>query len=398
MLVDFSVANFGPFRERATISMVPSALSDKEGAVIDSCGFKGGLLKVAVVFGPNASGKSFFFDAVRCLKEVVSTIRPEDSEMPGYSPFRLSSECLSAPVEMEIRLVADGTLYDYSVAFVRDRIVSESLSHSPNGRVARVFSRGAAGDHMSPQIAERLTGASSYLYLAASYNDSVCNKVLKEISGIEVIRQPSDRSLSASYYAAAGDPDIRAMMESALDAADLGIRGFVGEERMLPAHSQTGVPRKSMDLQFIHSFDEADVDEGMLSFPFDIESSGTLELFAVMGPIAAALKDGGTVLIDEFGSDLHPMLTRWVVDLFNNEENDNGAQLLVNTHDMGLMDVDGFMRRDEIWFTRKDRRRGSCSLFSLSDFKGVRKGSDVRKDYLWGRYDGVPVVVGVRKL
>ena len=114
--------------------------------------------------------------------------------------------------------------------------------------------------------------------------------------------------------------------------------------------------------------------------------------------IADALKNGRAVVIDEFGSDLHPMLTRWIVNLFNGMENDAGAQLIVNTHDIGLMDIDGFLRRDEIWFTDKNRRNGSSALFSLSDINGVKKRSNVRKDYLMGRFDGIPAVIGVRKL
>ena len=385
MIVDFTIANYGPFRDKAVLSMVPSAMTDREDAIAPSAAIKSGLLKTAVIFGANASGKSYILEALADLREIVSSARPEGTEIPGYRPFRLSRKTLESPVEFGIRLEIGGIIYDYRISFLKDRIVSERLSYSPKGRSVPVFIRGSPDECMESAIAERLTCSSSYLFVAAGYNDHVCNTVFKEIRSIHIIRQPSDGSVNDSYYAAAKDPEIRSMMEAALDAADLGIKGFVGEERTVPGKERSG---KYLELRFLHSY--ADAEKDLLSFPHDIESNGTLEMFTVMGPISDALKNGRTVAIDEFGSDLHPMLTRWIVNLFNGKENDTGAQLIVNTHDIGLMDIDGFLRRDEIWFTDKNRRDGSSSLFSLSDINGVKKGSNVRKDYLMGRFDGIP--------
>ncbi len=117
-----------------------------------------------------------------------------------------------------------------------------------------------------------------------------------------------------------------------------------------------------------------------------------------MGPISSALKDGGTVIIDEFGSDLHPLLSRWLVGLFNTEANTNGAQLIANTHDISLMDIRELFRRDQIWFTSKDRGNGEATLYSLAQIKGIRKKSDIRDDYLMGRFSAIPSVIGVSKL
>ncbi len=83
-------------------------------------------------------------------------------------------------------------------------------------------------------------------------------------------------------------------------------------------------------------------------------------------------------------------MTRWIVNLFNKDSNDNGAQLLINTHDISLMDIKELFRRDQIWFCNKDRKDGSSEIYSLADFKGVLKNSDIRQDYLMGRYDAIP--------
>ncbi len=399
MIIDFTFANYGPFRDSATLSMIPSAMTDRADAISSSTALKTGILKTAVVFGANASGKSYIFEALADLRDIVSAVRPNGMKVPGYRPFRLSRRHLEMPVDFRIRLDIGGTLYDYSISFTDRGILSERLSHSPRGRSVVVFSRGGEEERMDPMISGRLTDSSSYLYVAAGYNDAACNAVLQEILSIHIY-QHSDGAIYDSYFAASGDAEIKEMMESALDAADLGIKGFAGEKRAAPrtASNSADAAKDGIEIQFIHSFEDSDVDESMLSFPSDIESNGTLELFAIMGPISDALKNGRTVVIDEFGSDLHPVLTRWIVGLFNCAENQSGAQLIVNTHDLGLMDIDGFLRRDEVWFTEKNRRDGSSALYSLADIRGVKKGSLLRKDYLMGRYDGIPAIVGVRKL
>ena len=373
--------------------------SDPEDGVLRVGSLNHGILKSAAVFGPNSSGKSYLFEAVESLQKIVRAGR--DGPMPEYFPFRLSDKCLNAPTEMTLELLVDGIVYRYSIKYGADGVVSESLYHSPNGKRIPAFLRGEAGEKMDPVVRDRLTASTAYLAIAPGYNYPICNMVLREIQNIIVIHQSYDRFVEESYRIAMRDPEIKEMMESGLDAADL-VTGFFGEEHTMPGRrpnsSDTGYGMTYIDIQLVHDFKEADVDSRMLTFPLDIESNGTVEMFSMMGPVAKALKEGKTLLIDEFGSNLHPMLTRWIMGLFNYESNVNGAQLVVNTHDLGLMDITDVFRRDQIWFTNKDRFSGKCELYALSDFKGVRKGSDIRNDYLYGRYDAVPHVIGVRKL
>lgn len=98
------------------------------------------------------------------------------------------------------------------------------------------------------------------------------------------------------------------------------------------------------------------------------------------------------VLFDEFGSSLHTAISRWIIGQFSAPSNPNGAQLLINTHDLMLMDTEMLFRRDQIYFTNKDRGTGAAELYSLSDFKGVRKDLDVLKSYLSGRFDAIPEI------
>lgn len=393
MLVDFSVRNFGPFRDRAVLSMEPAAISDGMYAIRDTPAIRGGLLKAAAVFGPNASGKSFLFDALGSLRNIIGELRPEGGEVPGYIPFALSEDALKEPVSLGMRLVIDGVLYDYSLSYDDVSIVSESLYHSPNGRRALVFRRGIEERNIDPDVMAHLTASTPYLFVAAGLNDALCNRVLQAIMSISIVYPGHRQDVIRSFNLSQKDPEVKRMMLSALDAADLGINDFTGT--FVPKSDSAVKEMHNMaDIRMVHGFG----DVGDQAFPIGMESDGTVEMFSIMGPVGMALKNGGTVLIDGFGSELHPLLTRWLVGLFNSEANTNGAQLIVNTHDIALLDIRELFRRDQIWFVNKDRTSGASALYSLSQVKGVRKGSEIRGDYLMGRFDAVPSVVRVQKL
>ena len=402
MLVKLSIENYGPYKDRTILNMEATHLSDSPEAYIEFDRPNRRVLKCASLFGANASGKSYLFDAIGTLQSILSMIRPEGALIPGYIPFRLSKKSLTSPSNIEVELLIDGDPYKYSVSYTSDGIVEESLYHSPNGRSVPYFIRGKRDEGMDNAIKKRLTGSSAYLTVASGYNDSICNKVLKEIMNIMLIHLTDELSISRTMKYSKSNERIKEKILNALYAADLGISDFTGEEMRSKSIDRTTTYEDSdtsyADIRFVHQFDETDVDKDLMSFPIRIESNGTVEMFALMGPIAKALDEGRTVFIDEFGSDLHPSLTRWIVNLFNTSANNNGAQLLINTHDISLMDIRGLYRRDQIWFCNKDRKTGSSEIYCLADFKGVLKNSDIRRDYLLGRFDAIPFVIERRSL
>jgi len=280
---------------------------------------------------------------------------------------------------MRIRLFSDGVLYRYSISFCKNGIAEESLYYKPNGRTRLVFARGTDREVLDGSISSRTTSSSAYLTVAASFNDAIATKVLKEISGINVLMSGDTVYLKDTYQLSMRDDKLKRMVLRAFDAADLGIVDF------------RTVDGEGTDIVFRHEMNGIDAQE--MDFPSSMESKGTNRMFSLIGPVAKALRDGGTVLIDGFGSDLHPFLTRWVVSLFNSSENSSGAQLIVNTHDLSLMDIRDVFRRDQIWFTNKDRGSGASVLYPLSYFKGVRKNSDILHDYIAGRFDAIPYII-----
>ena len=136
------------------------------------------------------------------------------------------------------------------------------------------------------------------------------------------------------------------------------------------------------------------------ALPFYLESNGTRKMFHLFDFFMDALKNGMVLFVDELDAKLHPLLTRYIINLFHNSEKNIGnGQLIYSTHDTVNLNKETF-RRDEIWFVEKDKN-GVSELYSLSDYiiedengnaKKVRNDATYNKDYLTGRYGAIPVL------
>lgn len=125
---------------------------------------------------------------------------------------------------------------------------------------------------------------------------------------------------------------------------------------------------------------------------FSDQSAGTRSWLSLLGPAFDCLKIGGTLLVDEINSSLHPQLTARLVEVFQAEEtNPRGAQLIFTTHDATLLGPvlgDDTLARDQIWFVEKDGTKAT-SLFSLTDFHPRKEENNARR-YLGDSYGAVP--------
>ena len=138
------------------------------------------------------------------------------------------------------------------------------------------------------------------------------------------------------------------------------------------------------------------------ALPLELESNGTRKMFHLFDFFMDALRNGMVLFIDELDAKLHPLLTRYIINLFHNGETNIGnGQLIYSTHDTVNLNKDTF-RRDEIWFTEKNRD-GVSEMYALSDYileeeennktgKKVRNDATYNKDYLTGRYGAIPVL------
>jgi hypothetical protein len=118
------------------------------------------------------------------------------------------------------------------------------------------------------------------------------------------------------------------------------------------------------------------------------ESDGTQKLFAFIGPWLDSLEKGHVLLIDELHDNFHPLMVKFLVDLFHNTAtNKTNAQLIFTTHETSILSQDVF-RRDQIWFCEKQNK--ATVLYSLVEFKPRKGVTDLEKAYLSGRYGALP--------
>ena len=411
MLVEFTVENYGPFREVATLDLRKTSGNELPDNTVKCDAVKGDLLRGAIIYGKNASGKSYLLKAVAILSRLVSAVPAPNMPIPFYNPFRLSKDTVSAPTCMALTFEYEGIGYKYSIAFDSKAILEESLQHNPNGRMACVFKRigqkttvsKAMQKEFSPFVNMAAPNA-PFLTVAAQFNNELCRKVHYFITkNLIVIGDDTSGLMDNVIAAVANSSHYKDHIVNAMNIADFGISDIVGEVGKVDLESaQPGVKDLMMTfglkeipeakLSMIHRYKKADVDGALLEFPSVLESTGTLEMFSIMGPVVDALEHGKVLLIDEFGSHLHTELSRWIINQFKTPNNPNDAQLVVNSHDLLLMDTDVLFRRDQIWFADKDIDTGMASVYSLSDFTGVRRDMDVMKSYLAGRFGALPFI------
>ena len=184
------------------------------------------------------------------------------------------------------------------------------------------------------------------------------------------------------------DGKLQKFVTEMLQEADINISGYQLKAKEID--SPSGGRTKQYEMAAKHMIQHED---GMKEYllPFGDESEGTRRLFFYSPIIKRAMEKGNTVVIDEIDDSLHPLLAVMLIELFHDRNiNKKGAQLIFNTHDVSLLDLEYF-RRDQIYFVEKNNLTGITDLYSLDEFS-PRKTENIRKGYLQGRYGAIPAV------
>lgn len=422
MLIQFSVRNFRTFKEKATLSLVASnydKVREDENVSVDTK-FNMRIVKSAVIYGANASGKSKFIEALMFMRRFVISSSKESQkgdEIP-VEPFKLNAESESAPSEFEVVFIHDGTMYRYGFEVDRKQVVSEWLYHKPKTKEVELFYR----DHQQFEthsrnftkgatlIKEGLVRDNALLLsVAAQFNDTVSIALMDWFKTLKTISGLREEGYKGFTMGRTEDPEHKTKILNLLRAADLGIQDIkleILDVEKLPKDmpkelkeiiiKETNEENKKFvsDVLTLHKrFDDAKQFVDYTNFSLDEESSGTVKFFALTGPILDVIENGYTLVVDELDSKLHPNLVCKIVSLFNSKElNPKNAQLVFNTHDTNLLSS-GLFRRDQVWFTEKDKY-GEAKLYSLADFKSdtVRKSEPFEDNYIRGKYGAIPLL------
>ncbi len=393
MIVSFSVTNYRIFHEKTTISMEASKDKRLPDNKFSCDGYKNDLLKLSAMYGANASGKTTMFQALNLFVNFirVSASHTQDLRL-NYAPFAFCDTV--DPTALECNLITKGVRYQYGFAYNSDRIIKEYLYSYPKGRKTIIFERihdeftFKSDARFRKENARRVGSKSLYVSVCSQFNDEDCMNIFEWASKEVLVLVNYDVSYSLDVFTSLmkSDEKFREYALKAFDIVDLGITNVQDKgKELLPANAGT-VVLPIQDIWVKHTY-------GSISkeFPISMESAGTVRFLSVIGPIIQALMNGTTLVIDELDISFHPDLCMWAVSLFlDPSENQRNAQLILNTHDVSLLDQ-SVIRRDQIYLSIKDWNTGEGHIRRLSDYN-IRNDLDIRKAYLNGSFGGKPFI------
>ncbi|MBV9829529.1 MAG: ATP-binding protein [Alphaproteobacteria bacterium] len=425
MLIGFTVTNYRSIRETQTLSMVPTAGKEHHDTHTCASGIRAPsrLLRCAIIYGPNAAGKTNILKALAFMKAmVVSSVAAIPTGDTSYDPFLLSSESRTAPSEFEVSFAQGGTLYEYGFKITAERIHEEWLIELPSNRKRELFRRiynernknyewkfsnTFKGNRLLWRDATRSNAL--FLSVAAQFNSVHLLPVfawfqsrivmVHNLQGLNVgltlqllaTQEGKSRLLPFVREADPGIADVEIKREAVPGAFQMPIPGggaiFVpGQGQIIVDQAAPNATPDYVRISFSHNPLEG---SESVQIPLDEESAGTRSLFMAAGAWLNVLRRGEILLFDEIDTSLHPLLTRFLIQQFHSDDtNPNGAQLICTTHDTTLLDADA-LRRDQIWFVEKGSDRAT-TIFPLSDFS-PRKDEALEKAYLKGRYGALPI-------
>jgi AAA15 family ATPase/GTPase len=415
-LIEFSLENFKTFKNKAILSMLARKNDRHTFESNDE-----NLLKTALIYGPNASGKSSILEAFGHMKRMIqfSANIPENKENAKlfYAPFLASFGNNNLPTSFEITFSLRGKhdgVYHYGFSFLQDHIVSERLaSISSKGKEEIFFSRSEQEIKVEKDFKDmkgllsKVRQESLFLSVSAQLNNAFALDLLNIFNSIIVISGIHPSAPQSTINNFKENSLFREKFLRFLKIADFCIVGGTAEEidtqqmnLKFDAGKFSAEPPKMVknNALFLEHpvYNEKKERVDVFKLNLFAESAGTQKFSLSLGPIIEALEGGKILFIDEFDNSLHPFLTKLIVDLFESQEiNKNNAQLIVTTHDVSLLSYKEDFTKDQFWFTEKDEF-GSAKLFSLGEFM-LRNDTEYAKKYLEGRFGALPFISSVEK-
>ena len=418
MLLKFSFKNFKSFRNEATLDLTATKITEHSERNFEVGNVK--VLPVACIIGANASGKSNVMEAFRFMQGYVRTslmylnssmnMSYEVSDVIKPMPFFFDKESKNKGSKFEIIFSLNGDekerVFEYGFVNNNNTIEEEWLkykSKTSRDEAKNIFSRrfnkienNGLKKEIIRNIETSLRPEVLVVSLGAQLNEPLLKEIMNWFYNSQTINfgDPEENSYIASGRPFAGTLLNKKVQEDVvkyLSSFDDTIKGIkVYENKGInPNHKGT------IEVSFYHRIIGTDEEQEL---PMEFESSGTRKMLDLYYFFKEIIKRGGVLIIDELNSRLHPLLIRNILQIFTNKTiNKNNAQLIFTSHDIWQLKSD-ILRRDEIWFTEKDKD-GASTLYSLSDFVDgngdkIRKDEDYQKNYILGKYGAIPKLKG----
>lgn len=411
MLIMFKVKNYTSFKDEAILDMRAASYKQHTTHLLETYdGTK--LVKTAAIYGANASGKSNFISAMFFFEKYIfeQFITKNETEEYDFSskdletrlePFQLSEDNNGAS-EFDIMFSCNDKTIQYGFECTSEEVISEWFYINDKKVFERNGSQVTFGKSYEKYIKEFTKVPKERLYLSVlEYFLGEKEKEIILYDFVEFFQKEYDVFLELFFESTikhiAGlvrinerivkDKNFRKKVEKYLSQIDVGIKGLDVQVKTV-VDEKTGKEKKRKTLKTIHDiYDDNGLVCGQKEFELPQESTGTLRFLTYIQEVIEMTERGGVFVVDEISARLHPLLTKLIVDIFQDSKNTK-AQLIFTTHDISLLNKEQF-RRDEVIFVDKNHK-GESSLYALSDLK-VRDDATFNKDYLQGKYGAIPI-------
>lgn len=393
MIVNFSIQNFSSIKDKQTLSFEADASKHLEDIyVVHTAGKR--LLKLALIYGANASGKTTVLKALDFLRDLVVNPKEKKTDILDFSPYLFDANTPEQPTELTIEFVYEGGCYHYEVAFMRQAVILEALYRDAPEKTL-VYKRTTDIEEQLTKISfgDKITlekSAQQVLELNTLWNNTVLGGFLKTNINLEEFRQVTDwfwnglkpmvvPQTELGRYVTDKIDEKKIAKEEVLEIlkkADFNISDIIIERRKDPI----------WEIDSINLFSEHTVNNISYKLPMEQESEGTKRFYGFAGLLALLIKSSTIFPIDELESSLHPDLyTHFLLSFLQNAKQ---SQLIATTHNRELLGDRDIFRDDVIWFTDKGK---DCAteLYSLADFDTATI-KNILNAYKIGKFSGVP--------
>ena len=431
MLIDFSFNNYLSFADEANFSMVASnTVKECENDVASgnnvwknpSSSLR--LLKSAAIYGANGSGKSTIVSAMADFRSLVLYSFINEGLVTNICKkfFRFSIDGRDNPVSMQMIFMANNTRYRLGFQLKNGEVMTEWLFALQEGSVKEsyCYKREQSEIKVNTRIFKGSNGVgpktrrdSLFISTCAQFNVDISMEIKNWFAKRFNILSGQDDTMAYTADIFMHDNEIRENIIKMVNLVDTNIKGISVKESLVDEKEiqaeenkrlaealmrirnigQTPQSIKKVEIFTNHNVYSGNETVDKITMPFEAESLGTIRMFSFLGPWFDTLRNGGVLIIDEFGMSLHTKLSIELLKLFSAVANPHCAQLIITTHDTNILRKD-LLRRDQIWFTEKSDQ-GVSDLYSLVEYKinqatSVRNDASFGKDYLLGRYGAIP--------
>ncbi|MEN2282232.1 ATP-binding protein [Algoriphagus sp. SE2] len=425
MIIEFSIENYLSFKDKITFSFQAASIKEHPDHVFEENNGRYSVLLGALLYGANGSGKSNLIRGLSFMKDFIinSSKDKQANEEIAVEFFKLSSDSINKPSSFEASILINNEFYRYGFSLDKERIYKEWLFTKSKIKETPLFVREFKKESMSyeyqiendfkkgdPVDTFLVRKNALFLSVSSQFNGEFSKKLVSWFSTITFISGTNYSDYIKYTADLISEASHRKLILEFLRTANLGFHDVKVQKKEITEEMLDGLPlefkklflssknREITNIRTIHTkWDHNGRKVGEVEFDLMKEESlGSQKFFALAGPIYHSLLTGSLLVIDEFDSRLHPDLSRFIIQIFQNRLNNyKNSQFLFSSHNTQFLDRN-LLRRDELFFIDKTERESSYlyNIYNMSklspDLPNVRNDASFEKDYLEGKYGAVP--------